>query len=105
MFTGALMVTVCCVLFIHMGLCEAVERTFRYKFKIISCVRCLTFWCDLLYLTVTSTPVIHAVFYSFTLSYMSLWLEVLLTVTGRFYERIYSEIYAAPDKDGSGETA
>ena len=96
----ALMLMVCVVLFNHMGLCDAVEGILHYRFKVLSCVKCGTFWTVLIASLVEGTPIIMSMALSFMTAYAALWLELLLGLLGRAYEDTYDKIQAAEtDKD------
>lgn len=68
------------VLFNHLGLAEII--TFHSKKNVIlNCSKCLTFWTTLGYsLFIIEQGVIPSLFYSFTLAYLALWVELLLNV-------------------------
>ena len=101
---SALMIAVCCVLFIHMGLYDELEKITGHRFKIISCTKCLVFWSCLLYMIITGNGIVKSVFTGFGLSYISLWLELLLSKLGVVYENLYSEIYSETDKKCTEKT-
>lgn len=86
---------ICVVLFNHLGLCEAAERVLHYKFKILNCSKCGTFWATLTTLLVGGTSVLESVTLSFVMAYLALWLELLLAVMSRCYERLYDKISEA----------
>lgn len=88
----ALMPMVCVVLFNHMGLCEAAERVLHYKFRILSCSKCGTFWMTLITLLVGGTKLLESVTVSFVMAYIALWLELLLAAMAKFYESTYDKI-------------
>lgn len=91
----ALMLMVSVVLFNHMGLCDAVEKIAHYRFKILSCVKCGTFWAVLIASLVEGEPIIRSVAVSFVMAYMALWLELLLAVMAKCYESTYDKISEA----------
>lgn len=91
----ALMLMVSVVLFNHMGLCEAIEKIIRYRFKVLSCAKCGTFWAVLIASLVEGGPIIRSVAMSFVMAYMALWLELLLAVMAKRYESTYDKISEA----------
>lgn len=91
----ALMLMVSVVLFNHMGLCEAIEKIVHYRFKILSCAKCGTFWVVLIASLVEGEPIIRSVAMSFVMAYMALWLELLLAVMAKRYESTYDKISEA----------
>lgn len=84
------------VLFNHLGLAEII--TFHSKKNVVlNCSKCLTFWTTLGYsLFITGQGVIPSLFYSFTLAYLALWVE-LLNVFNYYYTKSYGKIYQAED--------
>ena len=91
----ALMPMICVVLFNHMGLCEAIEGVLHYRFKILSCDKCGTFWLTLTTLLIGGTNVLKSVTISFVMAYLALWFGLLLAIMSRFYERLYDKISEA----------
>lgn len=85
------------VLFNHLGLAEII--TFHSKKNVVlNCSKCLTFWTTLGYsLFITGQGVIPSLFYSFTLAYLALWVELLLNVFNYYYTKSYGKIYQAED--------
>lgn len=81
------------VLFEQMGLCEAIEKTIGYKFKIISCVRCFSFWSVLLYGIIARFGIIRAISIAFISSFGGVWLQLLFGFLIFAYNNLYSKIY------------
>lgn len=98
------MLTVCSTLFIHMGLCEALEKLFKVKFRVLSCTKCLTFWMNIITLALLKADILTIVFCSFSMSYIALWLELLLSILSNRYEYIYTKIYSEANQESSGKT-
>ena len=90
--TTALMLMVSVVLANHLGLIEAVGKVVHYRFRILSCSKCGTFWLTLIALTVERTPVIESVTMSFVAAYAALWFELLLALLAKIYESAYDKI-------------
>ena len=97
----AVMLMASVVLFNHMGLCDAVERVTHYKFRILSCSKCGTFWSVLAYLLFTSHNVIESFTAAFALSYLALWFELLLGLMSKVYETCIQTTEADSDKAGA----
>ena len=99
----AVMLMISVVLFDHTGLCDAIEDVTHYKFKILSCVKCGTFWSVLVYMLITMHHPIISITAAFVLSYMAIWLELLLGYLGKVYETCYNKIQTAePHQDKRG---
>lgn len=87
---GIALVWFSAVMFIHMGLGEAVERTLRIRFVLLHCMKCFTFWTTLGYsLLITELPCEAAIALSFTLSYAALWADLALAKLSIIYEDLY----------------
>lgn len=98
----AVMLMISVVLFNHMGLCETIEKVLHYKFKILSCSKCGTFWASLISYVVGGTPIIESIALSFVLAYIALWLELALALMAKWYETCYDKISEAEtDKDNA----
>lgn len=83
------------VMFIHMGLVDAILRVYGLKDKnvpIITCPKCLTFQSVLWFLILTGHNIIHSVAISFLASYCAIWLDLLLGLMDMWYENIYNRI-------------
>lgn len=91
-----ILITLGSVLFNHLGLAE--ELTFRTKKNVvINCVKCCTFWCTFLYMILNETGFITAITIALILSYISLWIEVLLSILNKKYNEIAGKIYSDED--------
>ena len=88
----AALLAMSCVLFVQMGLSEAVQKTLRFKSRIFSCPKCLTFWSVLLWNLAHGTPVIASVASSFLLSYAALWAALILDGLSVLYNSLYDAI-------------
>ena len=80
------------VLFEQMGLCEAIEKTIRHKFKIISCVRCFSFWSVLLYTIIKRVCLVRAISIAFVSSFLSVWLHLLFGFLIFVYNKLYDKL-------------
>lgn len=83
-----------CVLFIHLGLGEAIERTLQVRFVLLRCVKCLTFWSVLAYSLVHSLPVEVALCAAFVSAYAALWMDIPLAKLATLYENLYKDMDA-----------
>lgn len=88
------MLVVACVLFINMGLADAIQETIGIRLKFLSCVKCLSFWAALIYLLVGRCGIVTAVGASFLLSYIALWADLGLSALNRKYNEFYEQISA-----------
>lgn len=95
-------VFVSCVLFIHLGLGEAIERTLRVRFVLLRCVKCLTFWSMLAYSLVHSLPLEYALCLSFVSAYASLWADIPLAKFANLYEKLNKDLDAEESESDSG---
>lgn len=78
-----------CVLFIHLGLGETIERTLHVRFVLLRCVKCLTFWSVLAYSLIHSLSVEVALCAAFVSAYAALWVDIPLTKLATLYEKLY----------------
>ena len=88
----AALVAVCCVLFVQMGLSKAVQDLLRFKSRILSCPKCLTFWSVLVWNLAHGTPAVSSVAFSFILSYAALWAVLILDGLAVLYNALYDAI-------------
>lgn len=101
---GMVSIFISCVLFIHMGLGEAICDTLHIDFILFRCVKCLTFWSMLIFsviFTELQWPVCIAV--SFLASYAALWTDLALSKIAKIYDNEYEKILDSerdkPDKE------
>ena len=90
--TEVALITVSCVLFIQMGLSDAVQRTLHISLRIVSCPKCLTWWICLGYLVTHDYGIIVSVATSFICSYAALWLALAYDVLATLYNHAYTQI-------------
>lgn len=89
------MITFSCVMMIHMGLVDAILDAYNVHDKdipVITCPKCSTYWCCLLYLILTRHKVILSVATSFLASYCAIWFDLLLGQMDVLYEDFYKRI-------------
>lgn len=81
-----------CVLFIQMGLSEAIQNIIKVNIIILSCPKCMTFWCVLLYCLINKYNIIVCLATSFISSYIALWLVLLYDFLAIKYNKCYENI-------------
>ena len=86
------MLAVGCTLFVNMGLSDAIQETLGVKFKILSCVKCFTFWTVLVFLLLKRCSIYTAVPASFLFSYTALWLDLGLSALNKKYNVLYETV-------------
>ena len=86
------LIIIICVLFIQMGLSDAIQRIFKVKLVILSCPKCLTFWSVLTYCIIMHFGIINCLATSFISSYISLWLVLLYDIIAVKYNKYYEDI-------------
>lgn len=91
------LITVSCVLFIQMGLYDAIRNTLNIQSRIVSCPRCLTFWSVFLFSVFSKSGFLVSVATSFIASYSALWLALLYDVLAAKYNSIYDKITKTTD--------
>ena len=110
MIVEAVMLMISCVLFIQMGLSEAIQDKLHFHSVVISCQKCMSFWCVLLFLLLNRQGFVFSIAASFVLSYAALWLSLLYdflaALYNKFYERITKTYDAAesPDESEASDT-
>lgn len=95
MISEAALLAVSCVLFVNMGLSDALQEELGIKSRILSCPKCLTFWSTLAYLAFSKCRIFTAVGASFLFSYAALWLDLGLSALNRIYNEKYEQILSA----------
>ena len=89
-----------CVLFVNMGLSDALQEFFGFHSRILSCPKCLTFWTALAFLLVSRCRFVTAVGASFLLSYLALWADLGLSALNRIYNESYEQLSSPPARPG-----
>lgn len=100
-------IDIACIVFVcvtanHLGLIKAVESVAKcHDLPIVSCPKCLTFWCTLAYdlwvVGFSDIPLILAV--SFLASYLAIWLELFEGYIDTLYDRFYEKIYPTTENE------
>jgi len=100
MIKDAALITISCVLFVNMGLSEAIQKTLYVRSKILSCPKCCTFWTCLTTLLLCRFDPLESVAASFICSYVALWMTLVYDALTVLYNNIY-ELFTetGADKD------
>lgn len=88
----AALIMVSCVLFVQMGLSEAVQDTLHIRVRVASCPKCLSWWICCAYLLVHDYGIVVSVAASFILSYAALWLALAYDALATLYNHAYTQI-------------
>lgn len=99
MITEAALVVTCCVLFVQMGLSDAIQETLHFKTKLLSCPKCLTFWTCLIVLLIRGHGALPSLAASFVTSYCALWLCLMYDALALLYNYLYEQITQTHDTD------
>lgn len=97
MLTEAALITISCVLFIQMGLADAIPKALHIRLKIVPCPKCLTFWVCLGWMVWHKYGLIQSVAASFLSSYCALWLALLYDALALLYNYMYEQITQTND--------
>lgn len=90
---GIASVFVSCVLFIHMGLGDAISEKLDIDFILLKCVKCITFWSTLAYaILFTKITWTACIAIAFLASYAALWADLVLSKVASIYDEKYNEI-------------
>ena len=104
MIEEAALITISCVLFIKMGLADAVQEILHIGFRIVSCPKCLGFWVCLMWNALHDYDILESVAVSFICSYSALWLSLIYDVMATLYNYIYEQITETTDASEESET-
>lgn len=89
---GIALVWFSAVMFVHMGLGEALCKTFGVRFVLFLCPKCMAFWVVLGYsLLIVELPIEESVAIAFLSSYAAIWFDLLLGKLADVYESLESE--------------
>ena len=92
-------ILLCCVLFVHLGLGDAVSKVIRRNLSLFRCVKCFTFWTILAYSLLLDFAPVECVALAFACSYLALWVDLLLSKIARLYEKWYEGVVAEEHED------
>ena len=101
---GIVLIWFSCVMFIHMGLADAVAQRLKLQSPLLSCAKCLSFWSVLGYsLLVVQLPLPNCLATAFLMAYASLWAELGLGKIARMYEELSNHLESeAEETDAAG---
>ena len=101
---GIVLVWFSCVMFIHMGLADAVAQRLRVQWALLSCAKCLSFWSVLGYsFLVVQLPLPNSLATAFLMAYASLWADLGMGKIARIYEELSNHLESeAEETDASG---
>lgn len=86
-------VLLCCVLFVHMGLGDAVSGIIKRCASLFRCVKCTTFWAILAYtLFFANYNPIECLAIAFGCAYIALWIDLLFAKISMWYEKLYESV-------------
>ena len=77
MIREAALTTLICVLFVQMGLSDAVQQVLHVRSRIASCPKCLTMWVTLACLLLHGYGILESAAASFICAYTALWLAMI----------------------------
>lgn len=97
MIWDAALIMTSCVLFVQMGLSEAIQEVLHIHLRIASCPKCLTMWTTLVYLLFSTRAIVLSVAVSFVFSYLALWMSLLYDIAAGYYNKLYETISKTPD--------
>ena len=105
MITDVALITISCVLFVQMGLCEAIETLLHIKMPIVSCPKCCSFWVCLFYGITHDYGIVLSVATSFIASYAATWLALLYDSLAILYNYFYEQLSKTQDTSEASERA
>ena len=88
----------------HIGPIPDIEAFLRRKLPVVGCIKCLTFWCVLVYglvccgtvaAAIEAAPRLLAI--SFLCAWASIWLDLFMGIIDHLYLIIYEQIYPTTD--------
>lgn len=95
-----------CVTMNHLGLISAIEAVTKiHHLPIVSCPKCMTFWCVLAYTIINTHDIITSLAISFLSSYLAIWLELLEGYIDTIYIHCYGKIIKADNVDTTASDA
>jgi len=93
------LILISCVLFIQMGLSQAIQDFLKVRLRFLSCPKCLTFWVTLITLLTYGNTVIESVAVSFIAAYLALWLSLLYDCMATIYNKCYDHLSKTQDTE------
>lgn len=105
MITEVALITVSCVLFVQMGLADAIKEAVHIRLRIVSCPKCLAFWVCLAWTLAHEYGLVLSVATSFLCSYCALWIALLYDSLAKIYNYLYEQITTTQDTSEDAEGA
>ena len=97
MWEGAMMVAASCVLYVGMGLHDAIVRVTGIDLRITGCYKCCTFWAVLAWSLASGYGIVPSVFAAFSLAYCALWAALALDALNTAYNKLYEQLNETDD--------
>ena len=98
------MILFSCVAANHLGLVHAVENVTDKELPVINCPRCFSFWCVLLYMTLTCHSIIVSVATSFLCAALAPWVKLLMGFSDKKYNELYDKVFTATEDENNKES-
>ena len=105
MISGAVMLTIACVLFTQMGLADAIQDVLDFRLTMMSCPKCMTYWSVLAYAVLSGRGFLECITVPFISAYAALWLALAYDIMTTIYNRIYEHISKTTDTEEGGASA
>jgi hypothetical protein len=99
MWKDALLLTLSSVLFVQMGLSEAIQKFVGFRSTLLSCPRCVSFWSVLAWFIFKGYGILPSVATSFISAYSALWLSLLYDAIAVIYNRAYEKVSTGEDTE------
>lgn len=103
MITEVALITISCVLFVQMGLADAIQEVVHIRLRIVSCQKCLTWWVCLGFMLWHKYGLVLSVATSFLCSYCALWIALLYDSLAKIYNYLYEQITTTQDTSEDAE--
>lgn len=98
------LILLCCVLFVHMGMGDAVSKVVRRGLSLFRCVKCTTFWVILAYTVFfTAADPVLCTALAFMCSYIALWIDLAFSKIAVWYEKWYKGVATEEHCNSTGE--
>lgn len=89
----------------HIGPIPDIEKLINRKLPIVGCIKCLTFWCVLIYCfvcfdrivaAIEETPLLLAI--SLLSAWSAIWLDLFMGIIDHLYIKVYDTLYPTADE-------
>ena len=95
------LITIACVLFVCMGLSDAIQSAVGIRIPVVSCPKCLTFWSVLLWCVWREASPAVCVATSFICAYSALWLSLVHDALSVLYNKLYELLSETSDAEAA----